>query len=90
MNIPHYKIVFNAVVRQGGDDTSLEFGRDIVLGLYTEDDLYRRIDSLTLVCDRGKIACECYEFTLPFLLLGIMSRLCASPLSRLKLRVVVE
>ena len=90
MNIPHHKIIFNAVVRQGGDDTSLEFGRDIVLGLYAEDDLYTRIDSLTLVCDRGEIACECYEFTLPFLLLGIMYRLCASPLSRLKLRVVVE
>ena len=64
MNIPHHKIIFNAVVRQDGDDASLEFGRDIVLGLYTEDDLYTRIDSLTLVCDRGEVACECYDFTL--------------------------
>lgn len=62
----HHKIIFNATVRQDGDsdEVSLEFGRDIVLGLYTEDDLYNRIDSLTLVCDRGEVACECYEFTL--------------------------
>ena len=62
----HHKIIFNATVRpdEETDDASLEFGREIVLGLYTEGDLYNHIDSLTLICDRGEVACECYEFTL--------------------------
>ena len=66
MNILHHKIIFNALVRQDEDmdDASLDFGRGIVLGLYTEGDLYTKIDSLTLVCDREEVACECYEFTL--------------------------